>query len=371
MNYKKFLYTIYFCLGTYIFYLTGNTLVPAEDLIIPIAIGHDVIHKDSGDVEYSIPVSVYNFSEIKPTPIMIKKGIGETIGKTRENRQLSSNLDFILGLEKTLIFSEEYASSFEFINSIDILFNNPTLNDTALNVVCHGQSIDVLKLNIEGYTNSSDYIAELLTHCVEANFFSDNYKLLDIYVRVGAEGRTLVLPYLQIKDKKPTITGLAIFNKDKMAKVININEARILNLLKENKVKGILSLSKSPKEYIDFSTTTKREVSCEKVKNKYVFYIDISLEGSIIDNNLYKNIANDYSITKKFEEDMNSKVEKMCYRFIDKMQKEYKIDCLSLGSVAAAKYGRHTGTDWNKAVSEADIIVNVKTKIDKFGRGDY
>jgi hypothetical protein len=43
------------------------------------------------------------------------------------------------------------------------------------------------------------------------------------------------------------------------------------------------------------------------------------------------------------------------------MQNDYKLDCLALGRVAAAKYGRHTGTDWNKAVSEAEIVVKCKS----------
>jgi hypothetical protein len=53
------------------------------------------------------------------------------------------------------------------------------------------------------------------------------------------------------------------------------------------------------------------------------------------------------------------------------MQKKYKVDCLELGQFAAAKYGRHTGTDWNKAVSNSKIIVKAKVSIEKVTRGTY
>ena len=38
---------------------------------------------------------------------------------------------------------------------------------------------------------------------------------------------------------------------------------------------------------------------------------------------------------------------------------------------AVAKYGRETGVDWDKEVSNADIKVSVKVKIDKMGIGQY
>ncbi|MCY6371019.1 Ger(x)C family spore germination protein [Clostridium ganghwense] len=370
MNYKKFLVILFFCLGIYIFYTRGINFVPAEELAIPSTIGFDITQEDSGEIKFSIPIAVYNFTGEATPSTLIQTGVGKTIGDTREDRQAKADLKFILGLEKIIIWGEA-AAQYGLEPEIDILFANPNVNDTGLNAVCKGDAMDILKSNVEGYPNPGDYLSNVIKHATEFNFFSDNYKLMDIYVRIGAEGRSLVLPYIEIKDKKPAITGIALFVKDKMVKKIGMKEAKILNLLKVDNVKGILSLGDNSKEYIDYYATSKKKVKCEKVKDKYTFYIDLSLTGDITNNNLYEDIANNPDMAKKFEGNMNKKVEQMCYEFIDKMQNEYKIDCLGLGRVAAAKYGRHTGTDWNKAVSEADIVVKVKTKIDRFGRGDY
>ena len=68
---------------------------------------------------------------------------------------------------------------------------------------------------------------------------------------------------------------------------------------------------------------------------------------------------------------MTAKIKKDCKDFIEKIQKQYKIDVLNLGEVAAAKYGRHTGVDWNEVVSNSEIKVNVKVKVEGNGRGDY
>ncbi|MCY6355149.1 Ger(x)C family spore germination protein [Clostridium sp. ZS2-4] len=369
MNYKKVLTILFFCIGIYIFFASGTVSVPSEEIAVPSTIGFDLERKGS-EVEYSIPIAVYNYTGKEIPSTIIQTGVGKTIGGTREDRQLGSDLKFLLGLEKVLIWGEDIAR-FGIESSIDMLFANPNVNDTGLNAVCKGKSMDILKFSVEGYPNAGDYIENLLTHAKEFNFFSDNYKLMDIYVRIGAEGRTLVLPYIEIIDKKPKITGMAVFNEDKMVTTLGMKDTKILNLLKEDNVKGMLSIRKNTAEYIDYYPTSKRKVSCEKIDDKYKFIIYLSLNGDIINNNLYEDIANKPAVQKKFINDIEKKTTETCYEFIDKMQNDYKIDCLALGTVAAAKYGRHTETDWNKIVSEADIIVNVKVKLDKFGRGDY
>jgi len=60
--------------------------------------------------------------------------------------------------------------------------------------------------------------------------------------------------------------------------------------------------------------------------------------------------------------------------FIEKMQSEYKIDAIELGKIAAATFGRHSGTNWNEVICNSDLTninVKVKVKVDTMGRGDY
>ena len=113
----------------------------------------------------------------------------------------------------------------------------------------------------------------------------------------------------------------------------------------------------------------KRKVKCNRREGKYEFIIELVFQGDIIENTLYKDMKKENE--SEFEELMGKKIEKICYDFLDKMKNGYKIDCLNLGMYAAAKYGRETGVDWNEEVSNADIKVNVKVKIDKMGIGQY
>ena len=74
---------------------------------------------------------------------------------------------------------------------------------------------------------------------------------------------------------------------------------------------------------------------------------------------------------EKYTHELEEETKKRCNEFIYKMQNEYKVDCLELGRDAAATFGRNPETDWDNIVCNADIIVNVKVKVDNLGRGQF
>ncbi len=357
----------------YIFFSTGTTYVPIENLGIIAGIGVDISNTSSEAVEYSVPISIYNYTGTNTIYNLVPKGIGHTLGSARQDRQLQFDKKFILGLERIVVYSEKI-SEYGIRPIIDILFTNPNVNDTGWSVVCKGKAEDILKLHIEGYPTSSDYIEGMINHATNLNFFSDNYKVMDIYVRMDAEGRNVVLPYIEVKDNLPKITGMALFNKEIMVRKIEMEDAKALNLLRESNVRGLLSIQKNSKEYIDFDATSKRKIKVEKTKDKYNFTIDLSIIGDVVSNSLYINMQGDSKVKEQFEKDMEKAVEESCMDFIKKMQSEYKIDVIELGRVAVANFGRGTGTNWNEVINNTDLTnikVNVKVKVDTMGRGNY
>lgn len=370
---KKHIILFFFIIILYIYLSSGITFKPVEDLGIIAGIGADLYNKSSETIEYGVSISTYNYTASSTTFNLVHTGIGETIGKTRANRQSKFNKKFIIGLERIVLLSQDF-SQYSIRPLIDVLFSNPNVNDIAPTVVCKGKAEDILKLSIPGYPTSSDYIEGMINHATDLNFFSDNYKVMDMYVRMDAEGRNIVLPYIEINKNIPEITGLALFNKDKMVEKVEMDKVKALNLLRENNVRGLLSIQKNSKEYIDFYATSKRKVKCEKINNKYNFNINLSLIGEVVSNSLYLNMHGDSKVKEKFQEDMSKTVEKICMDFIETMQSEYKLDALELGRVAAATFGRGTGTDWDEVVCNTDLTkinVKVNVKVDNMGRGDY
>lgn len=358
---------------------------PVEKLNIASGYGYDINKQLNGNVQYSIPFSIYEFknegkvntggrsgkgtsTEISAQSSNIIESKANSIGQTREDMQLNSSKPVIIGSEKISIISEE-AAAYGILNLVNILFANAKVNDRGIFSVCSGRAQDILAFKVEGYPSSADYMEGMIRNATNYNFLSAEYTLLNIYVALDSEGRNLVLPYLEIKEKNINFTGMALFKGYKMAYILPMEESKIMNVLREKNVKGILSLQEGPDKYINYDAMVKRKVKCIKREGKYEFIIELDFQGDIKENTLYKDMKKENE--SEFEKLMGKKIEKMCYDFLDKMKNSYKIDCLNLGMYAAAKYGRETGVDWNKEVSNADIKVNVKVKIDMMGRGQY
>jgi Ger(x)C family germination protein len=341
--------------------------LPVESLNIPSGFGIDL---SPCDKKFSVSMSFYDYYEEEKVCSKTYTVVDNSLSHVIEELQLYLDKKMLTGVEKAYIFSEEY-SKFGIKNLIDIDFKDASINDTVVLAVCKGRVEDILNFKIPSYANSADYIEGMIENSKVNNFFSDNYNLIDVFVRVGAEGRNVVLPYIEIKDNKLKITGMALFKKDKMTQRIDIDETRVMNLLRENDVRGILVLREDSKKSIGYNAQTSRKVRCEKKDDRYSFYINLSLKGDIIENELLPDINSNPETMKIFENRMKERVEKMSADFIHKMQKDYKIDCLELGKVAASKYGRHKGIDWNEVVCDSEIVVNVDIEVDNMGRGDY
>jgi len=368
---KKSYFIIIIGIVIYIFIMMGQERVPIEEVATISGIGYDIERKGENMMEYSIPISTNIYKPSGMQVNLIFKEQGQSLGEIIQKRQEVMNKKFVQGHERVVLVSEDYAR-YGLKTIIEDRFRNAEVSDIANMAVCKGKSEDYLKYKVAGYSNSSEFIQGSIEASVNYNFFSDNYKLMDAFVRIGAEGRNLILPYIEITEEGIEITGMAIFKEDKLIGLANLKDSRILNLLRDDNVKGIVSLQKSPKEYIDFEAKTgHRKVECYKQGDKYGFNIDLSLEGAVINNEMYVDMKKDVNKKKEFEKDMEESIEKQCDDFIKIMKNDYKIDCLGLGREAAAKYGRQKGTDWNEVVCSADIKVNVKVKVDLQGRGDY
>jgi len=340
-----------------------------ENLGIIVGVGNDV-EKRGSDITYSVPFLLYSFETKDKITTRVLTGTGRSLGETRETRQLISGRRLLIGLSKVFIFSQD-VSVLGIKNILDINHNNSEVNDRALCIVCKGKAEDMLKYPVAGFQSSADFIDGMVKSLQVYNFFPQQYTMMDLLVRAKTEGRNILLPYIEIKDNNIETTGLAIFKKDKMVAKADMSEARIINMLKENNVKGILTLQNSSK-YINCYTTAKNKTTCSKEEDgKYKFVVNLTLNGNIISNELYDSVETDPQVMKRFEEDMTNYVQRMSNEFINKSKCQYKTDVLDLGRIAAAKYGKGTGTDWDEVICNSDIEVNVKFAVEGEGRGDF
>lgn len=351
-------------------FITMQQVDPAEQMDVVVALGAELEKITENDYIYVITRSSYVFEEEKKRSSKVTTVRGNSFTSARESRQQLADKVVISGLEKIYILNENYARN-GIKTYMDFLYKNPHVNDTGIFVVCKNSSKEILEYNIPGYASSADFIEGMIVNQKGMNFYPDEFDAINIYVRMESEGRSVVLPYIELTEDGINIVGEALFKKDKMAAKVDMKDSRILNMLKYNNVKGMLTIQKNSKEYIDFSAKTKKKIKCYKEDGQYKFIIDLSLKGEIISNTQSQNIIKSSGSVKEFENAMAEQVKKECSEFIYKMKNEFKVDCLGLGKAAAAKYGRRKGNDWDEIVSDSNIEVNVTVKVDKQGRGDY
>ncbi|NEZ45799.1 Ger(x)C family spore germination protein [Clostridium niameyense] len=344
-------------------YYYGGDVRFIEELDIPSGIGYDIENHLDGINYYAIPIDSYIYTPTGVVKDVIHVGKGETLLKTRQYRQRSSNRKFLLGNEKVYLISEKMAN-----RGIDdlsnLLYFIPNVNPSAVFLVCSGKPEEILKYKINGYPTSSDYIYEIVKNLVQYNFFpKEKYDIKNIYMDLNSEGKNLVLPYIEIKEDGLEITGMGIFKGDKMVTKINSEELQTMNLLRENKTKGIISIINDPDNYAEVDCYVKRKAKCYRENGRYKFIINLKIDGDVIN---YK--SNKYRLSsEKADKELKDNLEKNLHisteEFISKMQKQYKVDVLGLGNLAASKYGRHSKTNWNKVIMDSEIKVNTDIKI--------
>jgi Ger(x)C family germination protein len=366
---KEVLYFLLIILLACLF-ITRPEVQPAEQLDVEIALGVDIEKLTEDMYEYVVTRCVYVFEEEKKLSSKVIISAGDSFGMAREHRMQLSNKSSISGSEKVYIIGEQYAR-IGMRPTIDIIFKNPRVNDTGIYVVSKNKSSEIMKYEVLGYPSSSDYIEGIILNQREANFFPKEFDAMNIYARLDSEGRKVILPYIEINEEGLLLSGEAVFKQDKMITKVDMKDSRIMNMLAFNNVSGIITIQNDKMSYIDFLANSKKKVRCIKKNDKYNFIIDLKLEGGIISNTSKDKLSLDSTVIKELENDMAEQVKEDCYKFIGKMKNDIKLDCLELGRVAAAKYGRRKGTDWDEVISKSTIDVNVKVKVDNQGRGDF
>lgn len=369
MKIYKFNFAVLLVIGVTWYFISGVSREPVEELAINSAIGFDFEENMEGIKIRTVTVNRYIILE-NSVDSMTLSAKGNTIMEAREDRQRKTDKRILIGLEKVYIISERYARS-GIEDVMNMFFRNTELRDSTYLCICKGKPEDIMKIKIKGYPSAGDFIEGLIEYSREQNFFPENYKLIDAYTRMNSEGRNLVVPYIIAKEDKIQIDGIAFFKGDKMIGTLPMQKTKFNNLLRENNIMGVINLQEDPNRYLCLQGKSKRKVKCYKEKDEYKFLISLKISGELIANDYEPNLINKPEKKKEIEGQIKTKLEDELRSYIKWFKSEYKVDAWELGKVAAAKYGRNTGVDWNEVVSNSDIDVNVSISIDKFGRGDF
>lgn len=341
--------------------------VPIENILIMVGIGYDL--KKDGRVQFSDSGELIMLKSNGEQQNIIFSGVGPTIYSTQNTIQVKMNRKFLLGLEKLYLISEERAR-FGISDLMEIITRDASRSETAHVAVCKQNSEEIFNLKTpqEEFAKSI-VIGEMIQFSSSANFFADVYRVKDLMFMYYQEGRTIAVPYIEIINNRIQITGLALFKKDKMVQKVGLDEARLINMIRNKGGYSYVSvLGESPVNYIDFYCKNNTKVKVSKNGDRLTYDLFVTLTGEINANSLVTYYERPNEQVDKIQNLIEKKVKKELENEILKIQKQYKFDCIDISKYAVAKFGRGKGYDKDEYFNNAEIKVHVKAKITSIGR---
>lgn len=198
----------------------------------------------------------------------------------------------------------------------------------------------------------------------------DTSELVDI---MSGKGISSYLPALDItlndEKKTATLSGLAVFKKDKLIGFLNEEDTKYFLFLK-NKIKGGLLVIPMNDEKSNDKVTleifkNKTKIKPIYTKEKLLMKVDINTEFSIKeeDTNInYMSKENRNILKKETEVYLQKNIEKV----IKKVQKDFDSDIFGFGRIVMIdmpSLWKNIEKDWNKIFKTLEVEINAKVNI--------
>lgn len=338
---------------------------PQERLGIVVGLGYD-LENDGVMVKYKDTSETFTFKGQHEIEHEAVTGPGSSIYSTQDERQAKFSRKWVIGSELVYLVGKERAE-YGIKDLIDAMMRDAARRRGASVAICRQPAEQLFQLEPKAYSTMSEDIHGTLEFAWEESFFSKDIRTADVLEMYHQEAREIVLPYLQIDKDRVKVTGLALFDADRMMTNVDLGEAKLINLLRNSKTKGHLSVNFPEKNnYYEGYFTTNRKVKVTKEEDNLKYSVYITLKG-----NLKVNTIINKAITKKevkeIELSFAKKVKKDLEDEVKKVQQAYGVDWLDLSKYAVAKYGRLSGYGSNENFKNAQIDLNVDVKIESIG----
>lgn len=337
--------------------------VPIEKLTLTAGSGYDVDNDFYvNSIEYLL------FRGNKTIQKNVISSLGNTLYGNRNDRHLRIPKKTLISNVRIYLIGEQRAR-IGIKDLLDSYVRDYERSLTPVVAICKGKAEDILRLTPKSNITSSEALEGMIETSADAYFFNKKNKLKDILYMHYQEGRRMIIPYIEQEKDMVKISGLAVFDKDMLIRIIPINEALYVNLIRNHKGKSYLSnMTPIKNQYIDIYGTSKRKVKVSYVDNKIKYDIRVNIKGEIKLDTEHPEVALDKKDIEEVEKSFEQELEKNLKAIIKKAQEEYKIDVFDIEKFSYAKFGHNKLKTLNSSFEEAAIDVKVKVKLTSAGR---
>lgn len=339
---------------------------PQEELAMIIGLGYDIEDKDS-NYKYKDTSETFIFKGEKKIEHEVLSGKSKSIYSTEHELQMRLGRKWVIGTELLYLIGEERAR-YGIKDLIDSQIRDPERKILAGIAVTKQPAESIYRLNPIALSTIAEDIRGILNFAKIDNFFPVNNNVSDFLEMYYQEGRKIVIPYMEMVEKEVQITGLALFKEDKMVKQVKLDEARLINLLRNSGSNGYIGINLPEKnEYYEGYFKNKVKAKVSKLDNKLKYDVFVNLDGPLKVNTVDKKLINKKEV-EHIQEVFSEKIQMDLMTEVEKMQKEYGTYWIDLGKYAVAKYGRKSDYASDKVFRDAIIDVHVNVKISTIGQ---
>jgi Ger(x)C family germination protein len=295
----------------------------------------------------------------------VEKTSGITIGASRGQKPYSNAGKYSPFVAGITVIGEDL-SSIGLIKIFDPLVRGARFTAVENLAVAEGRGESILNAPVEDYPTMGEFIRGLLKQS-EARGFIPSTTMHQFQI-AQVPGKNPIIPLIKARDKQAEIIGTAIFRKDAMIAKANLDETRSLMILRGIKSTGnIPFIIKKDGNILDKGSVdlkNSRKVKVERNGDQISFQITINLAGNLVEHQFGNSFIENKDLRKMIEDQIASDVKRDCEKFIQKMQEEYKVDCIDISKYALAKWEKElldrVDMDF---IENVTIQVNVKMKL--------
>ncbi|MEQ8200563.1 MAG: Ger(x)C family spore germination protein [Syntrophomonadaceae bacterium] len=322
-------------------------------------------------VKYDATILMPNLYPESANKVRIEKVSGTSLSGSRDQRAYINPDIILVRMMRVFLVGESLAAS-GIAPVIDSLCRNPLIDNSLNMAMTTGRSGELITVQPQDFPELGLYLKVMLNTINEKSFFP----VVTLHVfrtQSTTMGRNPVLPILKADNGEVRISGLGIFKKDQLINRIGLDESRPLALLRGCKGRAYIPYVITREgESVDRGTvfaSNERKVKVERQGDQYTFTITITLKGDLIEHENRVQLLQESDYLPMVEEQIASKIEDECQAFIERMQGEFKVDCIDINKYALAKWRNELKDSIDGGFIEK-VKINVDVKVNIRNTGD-
>ncbi len=301
--------------------------------------------------------------------IRVVGATGKSVAHAIENIQKRMNQQIFFGHTRLLIFSEVVAMK-GLTGELDAFRRNPQIRRLLWPLVVKGEAFKMLHSNPRLEQIPSVYVMSQIESGVKDERIP-NITLGHYFVQLSNSALEPIMNYVEVSEEDVKWNGVSLFDGDKMVGKLDAKESWIVMNIRDSFKGGEFTVYPDPtkrKKYMQVSpnkvkTNKKIEIKDGKVKANISVYMQANINEKSFDTDFSK-VANVMELERATEREL----EKQAKTLIDKLQHQYKVDPIRLGTtVKAYHFGEWQQMNWKEDFTRAEIKVKYKVKFRRTG----